>query len=257
MIVLEDPDSLRIRTDGFFVEVNMKNMKKKTIGIIGGMGPEASCHFYGMLISHAQKNYHAVKNEDFPDIYLTSIPVPDFISSDKNQRKALSMLIDKIKEMDKLNISFYCLACNTAHLLLDNLKKETNRTFISLLEEVPKYLTSQKIKTIGLLATPVTINTKLFIKELTAVGIKTITPDDNEINKLGDIIKKTIAGKNLKQNSIVVQKIAAGLLKKGAEGILESCTEIPLIFPEQHLVPVYDTLEILAQAVLKKYYLIK
>ena len=45
-------------------------MKNKAIGIIGGMGPEASEEFYRLLTYHAQKKYAAEKNEDFPEIYL-------------------------------------------------------------------------------------------------------------------------------------------------------------------------------------------
>lgn len=227
------------------------------IGIIGGMGPEASRHFYGLLISHAQKDYHIEKNEDFPEIYLASIPVSDFISDEKREKEALKMLKDRVREMDKLPISFFCMACNTGHLLLDKLKKQTEKPFISLIEEVPRFIKKQKIKKIGLLATPTTIKTKLYQKPLEKEHIETIVPKNGDIKLLGEIIKETIAGKNLEDNKILIQHIAKRLLRLGAEGIIESCTEIPLIFPKQHLVPVFDTLEILADAVLKKYYMVR
>lgn len=234
-------------------------MKKinNAIGIIGGMGPEASQHFYKLLISHAQKDYQIEKNEDFPEIYLASIPVPDFISDEKREKEALNMLEDRVKEMDKLPISFFCMACNTGHLLIEKLKRQTEKPFVSLIEEVPKFIKKQKIKKIGLLATPTTIKTKLFQKPLENEGVELITPKNGDIKLLGKIIKETIAGKNLENNKILIQQIAKRLLNNGSEAIIESCTEIPLIFPKQHLVPVFDTLEILAEAVLKKYYLVE
>lgn len=234
-------------------------MKKlnKVIGIIGGMGPEASQYFYGLLIQHAQKDYHVARNEDFPEIYLASIPVPDFISSEKREEEALRMLLDRIKQLDHLPIGFYCLACNTAHLLINQLRQQTNKPFISLLEELPKFLKTKKIKKVGLLASPTTIHTKMYEKPLNSYGIELITPANGEIELLGKIILDTIAGKNIEENTIRIQKIARKLLEQGAEGIIEGCTEIPIIFPKQYLVPVFDTLEILAQAVLKKYYLLK
>lgn len=232
-------------------------MKNKIIGIIGGMGPEASAYFYKLLIYHAQKDFKVDKNEDFPEIFLDSIPVPDFITSQEREEEALNMLIARVKMMDKLPISFFCMACNTGHLLLDQLKKQTNKPFVSLLEEVPKFIKKQKIKKVGLLATPITIRTGLFNELLEKKGIEVIVPKNGDVDLLGNIILETIAGKNMEKNKILVQHIARRLLDRGAQAIVESCTEIPLIFPKQHLIPVFDTLEILASAVLHKYYLLQ
>lgn len=234
----------------------MKN-KNRIIGVIGGMGPEASAHFYKLLIHHAQKDYHVEKNDQFPEIILVSVPVPDFISDEKQEGKALSMLEDRIGDLDKLPISFFCMACNTGHLLIDMLRKRTNKPFISLVDEVPKYIRKKKIKKIGLLATPTTIKTKLYQTPLEKIGIEVILPKNGDVIHLGRIIKETIAGENLDDNKVLIQHIGRRLLERGAEGIIESCTEIPLIFPRQHLVPVFDTLEILASAVLHKYYLLQ
>ncbi len=224
------------------------------IGVIGGMGPEASEKFYGLLIRHAQKDFGITKNEDFPEIFLDSVPVPDFIASEVNEKEALAMLLRRVKLMDQLPISFFCMACNTGHLLLHELKKVTDKPFVSLLEEVPKVLKKKKMKKIGLLGTPTTIKTGLYQKPLEEVGIEVIAPKNGDREKLGEIIFETIAGKNMEQNQVEVQHIASRLLDRGAQGILEACTEIPIIFPKQHLVPAFDTLEILAFAVVKRYY---
>lgn len=232
----------------------MKRTVQKLIGIIGGMGPEASAYFYELLIRHAQNQYGVRKNNEYPDLYLASVPVPDFITDEKDRDKALNMLRVKMREMESLPISFYCMACNTGHLMIDTLRSLTKKPFISLLEEVPQYLRKARIRKIGLLATPTTIRTKLYEKPLNGAGIEVIVPNKNELEMLGGIILQTIAGKNKEENSDSVQSIARNMLDKGAEGILESCTEIPLIFPKQKLVPVFDTLEILAEAVLEKYY---
>ena len=74
---------------------------------------------------------------------------------------------------------------------------------------------------------------------------------------MGKVILETVAGKNKEGNSIVVKRIADNLVNRGAQGILLGCTEIPLIFPKEYGVLVFDTLEILATAVLKKYYMLK
>ena len=97
----------------------------------------------------------------------------------------------------------------------------------------------------------------MYQKALQKEGIEAIVPKKGDIEILGKIILETIAGKNLDHNQILIQKVARRLLNQGAQGILEGCTEIPVIFPKQHLIPVFDTLEILTAAVLKRYYLLK
>jgi len=167
------------------------------------------------------------------------------------------MLKSRVRQMNKLPISFFCLACNTAHLLIDELRKETNKPFVSLLEELPAALLKSKIKKVGLLATPTAIKSEMYQEVMKKKGLEVVVPDDGDQRLLGKIIAETIAGKNYEENGVKVQKIARTLLDRGAEGIIEACTEIPLIFPKQHLVPVFDTLDILAKAVLERYYLLK
>lgn len=229
-------------------------MKNNAIGIIGGMGPEASEKFYGLLIRHAQKDFGVEKNEDFPEIYLASIPVPDFISSEEHKQETLEMLVTRVKELDKLPIDFFCMACNTGHLLIGQLQKVTQKPFVSLLDELPLFIKNKGLKKVGILATPTTIKSRMYELVLNKHDIRLLIPDKKDTEVLGQIIKDTIAGKNQEQNSVIAQQIARELLDRGALGIIEGCTEIPLIFPKQHLVPVFDTLEILALAVLKRYY---
>ena len=229
-------------------------MKNKVIGIIGGMGPEASQYFYGLLTKKAQKEFGATKNDQFPEIIIDSVPVPDFITDTEQLNIARVMLRERVKQLSKLPISFFCMACNTGHVLIDDLREVTDRPFISLLEEVPELIKKSGYSKVGLMATPMTIKLGLYNKPLNKKGIEVITPSAKQQAMLGKVIKETVAGKNQEENSVTVQKIARELLDGGAEAILETCTEIPLIFPKQHLVPVYDSLEILANAVLTRYY---
>ena len=70
-------------------------MKKQPIAIIGVMGPEASVYLYNVLIKQSIDSYGAVNNDDFPEILLYSIPVPDFISTNEKRHEALEILKEK------------------------------------------------------------------------------------------------------------------------------------------------------------------
>jgi len=55
-------------------------MKNKIIGIIRGMGPQASCELYRLLIEGARHRYGSKNNDEYPEILIDSVPVPDFLS---------------------------------------------------------------------------------------------------------------------------------------------------------------------------------
>lgn len=239
----------------YFKGENMRIFKKnRIIGILGGMGPEATAKLYDLLIKISQEEYKALSNESFPEIILYSVPVPDFISSLKSKEIAKRMLISRIKMLSNVPTSFFCIGSNTAHLLIDDLRKSTKIPFVSLIEETANEVKGLKIKKVGLLASPVAIKTGIYQKVLEKQGVEIILPQEKEIQKLGCIIKDTVAGRRNKKNSLILEKIANGLVSRGAGTIILGCTELPLLFPKKFQVPVLDTLEILAKACLKKYY---
>ena len=61
---------------GFFVVKIMKN--NKTIAILGGMGPQASAKLLQVIVEMAAKDFRAKNDDDFPEIIVSSIPVPYF-----------------------------------------------------------------------------------------------------------------------------------------------------------------------------------
>lgn len=74
------------------------------------------------------------------------------------------------------------------------------------------------------------------------------------MNILEQIIRNVIAGKNTRQDRLDLVNIAKSLQQKGAEGIILGCTELPLIFPKRFEIPVFDSLKILARALLKAHF---
>lgn len=229
-------------------------MNNKSIAILGGMGPEASYYMYNSLINLAVSKFGAKNNDDFPEIILYSIPVPDFISSDKDRKKALEMLKKRVKQVNKLDISCLAIACNTAHVLLPDLRKVSKVPFVSMVEEVAKKIISQKYKTIGIMGTPSTLKYKLYQKPLLEAEVKVIILTETQIKILESVIRNVIAGKILKFDSQKLIKIANSLKKQGAEGIILGCTELPLVFPQKYSLPIFNSTLVLAEALLKKYY---
>lgn len=227
---------------------------KKAICILGGIGPQASLYMCKLLIEISVKCFGVKNNEDFPEIILDSIPIPGFIANDYEKKIALKMLKQRVIQLEKCNISYFCIACNTAHLLLNDLQQASKTPFFSMIEEVVKQVKEDKINKVGLLASPATINELLYQRALEKKGIEILIPTEKEQgffeNIVNNVLKEKITIKDQKQLVFV----ANSLKKRGAEGIILGCTELPLVFPKGYSLPVYNCLEILAMALLKRYY---
>jgi aspartate racemase len=68
------------------------------------------------------------------------------------------------------------------------------------------------------------------------------------------IIRRVISGEIKRSDKIKLVGIAKSLEKRGAQGIILGCTELPLIFPKRFSIPIFDSLGILARALLCNYY---
>lgn len=230
---------------------NMKN-KHNAIGILGGMGPSASVYMHSLLLELSAREFGAFEADEFPEIIHDSIPISDFISDAKRKRLAFLMLSKRVKILGSLGlISAFGIACNTAHVFLPLLKQETDVPFVSMIDEVAKAI-GKDIKTVGLMATPVTIRANMYQAALTKRDKKVIIPDSLELQVVEQIIRNVIGGKILKSDAKKLASIAHSLDEKGAQCIILGCTELPLVFPNDFHLPVFNSVEILARALLKK-----
>ncbi|RJQ38374.1 amino acid racemase [Candidatus Microgenomates bacterium] len=229
--------------------------KQKTIYVLGGMGPQASGYLYKLLVEKAVNNFGAEKNEDYPEIIIHSIPVPDFISDNSKRKQALRMLKKRVEKLNSLDISCLSIACNTAHILLPRLENITKLKFVSIITETVKEVHKRKKKKVGLLGTPSTIKYGLYQSELKKYGIEPVVLDSNkDLQIIEKIIRNVLKGKILAKDEGILEKAANKLKARGAEGIILGCTELPLVFPKKCSLPVFNSLEILAMALLRNYY---
>lgn len=233
----------------------MKQMMKigEPIGILGGMGPDASARLYAQIIELSRTEFGARANDDYPEIVLQSIPVPDFITDTRRAEEAVFMLKDRVRRMAGLPLSCLALACNTAHTTLVDLATVTSVPFVSIPREVAKEIGKNGYKRVGLLATPTTVYSGVYQVELQEMGVELVLPEHGQIEQLGKIVGEIIGG-DFKPPKKQLLTIADGLKKKKVEAIILGCTELPLVFPKNYSLPVLDSVEILARALLKRYY---
>lgn len=218
-------------------------MSKKLV-ILGGMGPQASLKLHEHLITMSD----ATQPNEYPAIIHASIPVPDFISSSDTIDTAIALIQETCKQLP-LEEATIGMACNTAHLLLDQLTHIPKKQFISMITAVGEDLTMTRRKKIGLLASPTTIRTGLYHKEIEARGLSVIQPNPQDIHVLETIIRDTIRGVPVSLLRDKLSAIAKKLEQEGAEVILLGCTELPLVGVDSDL-PTVDSLSSLAKRML-------
>lgn len=214
----------------------------------------ASAEFYSMLISKSVSVFGAKNNDDFPEILIDSVPVPDFISETKHLPRATSMLMDRIDRMNAFGVSEICIACNTAHLLLPKLRRISKAPIVSIVEEVGSLIVRKRFTNIGLLATPVTYKSKLY-GNIGNGYRRLVIPSDTEQEIVESCIRAVIAGEKLDKIRKRIRPFTQSFIKKHRlDAVILGCTELPLIFPRGLRVEIIDTLDILANAVLAHYY---
>lgn len=221
------------------------------IAILGGMGPQASARLLETLINTLVGE--GFRQDFFPQILLNSIPVPNFMENTHKSQQAELMLQQNIKSLEAFKPACFTMVCNTAHILLHNLQAHTEVPFISLIESVAQHVRDSKIKTVGLLASPTTIRCGLYQNILEKEGIEVILPSVNHQKTITKIITRVLEGKIENKNKKDLAKIAVSLKKRGAQGIVLGCTELPLVYENVKPLIVFDSIQILANTLVDFY----
>lgn len=218
--------------------------KNKKIGLLGGIGPEATGEFYLALIKKLQEKSFIKSNRDFPQIIINSIPAPELIYEDIS-KKDLEPYIKGLKELEKFNVNLIAMICNTIHLYYEKLQKEIKVPIIDLRKEVKNYLLKKEIKSTTVLGTPQVIKNGLYKFE----GIKSFDLNEKEIKALAKAVFNFNKGIDKMKQEKIVSKIAKKYLDKGAELIILGCTEVGLMLKSKNI-PKLNPMDLLLEAVI-------
>ncbi|KKT16980.1 MAG: Aspartate racemase [Parcubacteria group bacterium GW2011_GWB1_43_6] len=222
----------------------------KTLGIIGGLGPQTTAKVYLSVINLIRKN----GEDKYPPIVIYNLPFPFIIEKEaiiegRNAEKMLPYLIDGAKILEKSGADFGILPCNTLHKYIKEIRESVNIPFLSILDETVLELKTKKIQTVGLLATKTTIESRIYEKVLVEKGIRIICPTEEGQNQIYDIIVQLLNGEENDLQSKKIEIVCNSLHEKGAESILLACTDLQLaISSVKSPIPIVDTTEVLINA---------
>lgn len=225
------------------------------IGILGGMGPQASARLYDLLIEGTKDYNPAAFDNDYPVIVLLNVPVPNFLTSTKNMSIAKDMLIKATKILEDSGCTINGIACNTAHILLPELQAVTSVPFLSIPDLVADKIQQSDFKRIGLLATPTTLKSRLYDDAIYGKA-NLVRPGSEVTEETERFIYKQLNGdirrKDRKEFRILVNSFMS---EKKLDSVILGCTELPLVFGNSKDSRVIDTLQLLCDGLLAKYFL--
>lgn len=228
---------------------------KKKIGLIGGVGPQATAKIYNDMIHFAQRKYGAKNNDDFPYVVIESVPIPDFISDTVHLEEAKKMLIESVSNLESAGATVLAIGSNTVHILISELEKTTKLNFISMPVATANRCKKMNFHKVGILGSPVTRKSALYSKIFEESGLEAIYPDDKDQEVVDRIIRFVIAGEDNGKERTEYIRILNHLLNKGADGIILACTELPhAINYEAMGTKIVSSDEVLAEALVEYYY---
>lgn len=229
-------------------------MKPQIIGVLGGMGPQASSELYRLLIEGARVNHGAIHNDDYPEILIDSVPVPDGFSHPEQMEAVATVLEDRVQRMTVYGSTMLSLACNTVCVYKDRLQSKTPIRVISTVEEVANKV-AKKHHNILLLSSSTSLKLRLYQDVFDRYGVKYTTPKSEEYIEIDSIISGVLRGVDPDVLSEKIVKLTSRMLRDTqVEAVILGCTEMPLIFPKEFHLPVYSSLSILAESLLTRYY---
>lgn len=224
----------------------------KKIGILGGMSPESTIHYYEQIVHDytAQFGTHG-----YPEIIIYSVTFEPYIHWQEEGEWGV-MADDMVKACKGLEVAgadFIVIATNTMHKVVNEVQAEINIPIVSMLDVVATAILSQGFRTVALLGTMYTMVDEFYVQGLEKHGLKVLVPDADDRQVIHDVIfKELIKGDVLPASKKRYIDIISKLEVAGAEGVVLGCTEIPMLVKAEDVnIPIFDTTVIHATAALE------
>jgi aspartate racemase len=228
-------------------------MRQKIIGVLGGMGPEATIEFFSRIVRRTQ----APTEQDHLRILLDNNPkVPPRMPAIAGEgRSCVPELVKSARALERAGADFIVIPCVTVHYFHAGLQKRTALPVLHIVDETVKRLQARcpAVTRVGLLATTGTIGAGLFQEPLARRGIEVLVPGAKAQKVVTSAIKVIKVEGGSARARGMVRQAADDLLARGAEAVIAGCTEIPLALKDGDLpVPVIDSIDCLADAAIAR-----
>src|SRR2546421_5349698 len=151
----------------------------KTVGIIGGIGPESTIEYYRFIIEGYRKRQ---TDGSYPSIVINSIDLNKLIGwmNAGELDAAADYLSVEIEKLARAGVDFVVLAANTPHIVFDQIRERSPLPLISIVEATRDKAISLGLKRPGLFGTRFTMQAKFYPDVFAAAGLNLVVPNHEE-----------------------------------------------------------------------------
>ena len=218
------------------------------LGVLGGMGPQATNTFYQFVIDRTDAR---TDQEHVSALILSDSGMPDrtaaILGGEESREAVFRRLLEDARLLERAGCTCIAVPCNTSHFFLDRVQESIGIPILHMIRETARLLAAQGLKRPGILATDGTIRTGLYQKEFAAAGIEAAVPSPEAQALVMSLIYDDVkAGRDGDP-----QKLAAvhrDLIAQGCDCGVLACTELSVFADKHHLPPFYtDAMAVLAE----------
>jgi len=223
----------------------------RTLGIIGGLGPESTIDYYQTIIALYQER---TGDGSYPQFLINSVDlnkVREFVVVNDLQRLT-ETIVEEIEKLARAGADFGLIAANTPHLVFDEIAERSSIPLISIVEATCAAAKVRKLKKLVLFGTKFTMTGEFFPKVFSREGIALVQPDPADQDYIHDkYMNELVQGKFGAETKAGLLAIVDRMKTKvDIDAVILAGTELPLILrePDHHGVPFLNTTTIHCQA---------
>lgn len=223
---------------------------KKTLGIIGGVGPLATMFIGEMIV----RKTVAEKDQDHIHTIITNNSnIPDrtaFILGDSDENP-VPVIIEDAHRLEAAGAEVLLIPCNTAHSFYEEIQGKTSLPLIHMIEETAQYVKRKGAKRVGILGTYGTIQTGIYQEACEKQGMEAVIPNEETQSLVMSLIYDDIkAGK--KADPAKWARIRQAMYEADCDEIILGCTELSIVRQELALTDCVDSLLVLAEVAIER-----
>jgi aspartate racemase len=225
----------------------------KTIGILGGLGPESTIEYYRGII---RALHSKTPDSDYPQIIIYSANMTELwkIIQTKRFDTLVTWLTEKIKSLHDAGADFAVIASNTPHIVFEEVKSRSPIPMLSIVEETCKKAESLGLKKCGLFGTGFTMQSSFYQDYFSKKGISIVVPENDAQKYLNEKIFSELEEGIIKdQTRNQLLKIVKKMIEtQSIDSLLLACTELPLILnKDEYGIPFLSTTAIHIESIVK------
>ena len=199
-------------------------MTKGKLGVLGGMGPQATELFYRRVVEFTAA---AKDQEHIETLLLSDTKMPDrtaaILSGDTGP--VYARLLADARFLEGWGAACIAIPCNTSHTFVPRLQKEIKTPIVNMITETAAALKTLGARRVGILATDGTIHMGLYHAACERVGVEAVSPPE-EVQKLvmSVIYDEVKGGRPVSRDKLA--SIDAALMEMGCDHGVLACTEL-------------------------------